>query len=93
MDTILATKISKATVFLHSSTQLNHILESYEMHNLNIDFENSISILRISPVTTVMDNQSLPILLWPNCLWKLSNFSGSYLALKKELIAHFLVFF
>ena len=39
--------------------------------------------------TTVADNQSPPILLWPNCLWKLSNFAGSYSALKKESIAHF----
>ena len=39
MDTVLATNIFKATVFLRSSTQLNHILESYGMHNLNIYFE------------------------------------------------------
>jgi hypothetical protein len=39
-----------------------------------------------------VDNQSSPILLWPNYSWKLSNFAGSYLALKKGSIAHFSVF-
>jgi hypothetical protein len=39
-----------------------------------------------------VDNQSPPILLWPNCSWKSFNFVGSYSALKKELIAHFSVF-
>jgi hypothetical protein len=43
-------------------------------------------------VYTVVDNQSPPILLWLNCSWKLSNFAGSYSALKKESIAHFSVF-
>jgi hypothetical protein len=85
MDTVLATKIFRATVFLYSSTQLNHILESYGMHNLNIDFKNSISIVfKNFTITTVADNQSPPILLWPNCSWKFSNFAGSYLAVKKE---------
>jgi len=30
--------------------------------------------------------------LWPNGLWKLSNFVGSSSALEKELIAHFSAF-
>jgi len=40
----------------------------------------------------IVDNQSPLILLWPNGLWKLSNFVGLSLALEKELIAHFLAF-
>ena len=49
-------------------------------------------IYLIKGMCTVVDNQSLPILLWPNFSWKSFNFVGSYSALKKELIAHFLVF-
>jgi hypothetical protein len=49
-------------------------------------------IYLIKGMCTVVDNQSLPILLWPNCSWKSFNFAGSYSALKKESIAHFSVF-
>jgi len=41
---------------------------------------------------TVVDNQSLPILLWPNCSWKLYNFCGIIFSFEKEINCTFLVF-